>query len=100
MISFFALDVCVAMDTAAHDASSSDLDESGLEHVFVCGVKKNTCDIMPVNYNAFHICSVTRLCEKMTLFIPGRCGLMFRSMMILENRFISYSYLIFKMYFP
>lgn len=35
MISFFALDVCVAMDTAAHDTSSSDLDESGLEHVFV-----------------------------------------------------------------
>lgn len=43
------------MDTAAHDASSSDLDESGLEHVFVCGVKENSCDIMPGNDNVIYI---------------------------------------------
>lgn len=50
------------MDTAAHDASSSDLDESGLEHVFACGVKENTCNILPGNNNVFHICSFSHVC--------------------------------------
>lgn len=52
------------MDTAAHDASSSDLDESGLEHVFVCGMKENTCNIMPGNNDVFHNCSFLHVCVR------------------------------------
>lgn len=60
------MDMCVAMDTAAHDTSSSDLDESVLEHVFVCCMKGNTCKIMSGIDNVFRICFFVflRICMK------------------------------------
>lgn len=63
------------MDTAAHDTSSSDLDESALEHVFVRCVKENICKIMPGSDNKFtHLLYFLNLCENLIHFVLDRCG--------------------------